>query len=171
VYDSQSGRLLCAITHTDEVNTARFDSEGTLVVTASDDGTSKVVAVEGCAEQKTIKHTEKVSSARFAPDPGYVLTVNAGVLRLWDTRQRLTVEVDRETFPASVNREAFFRSTLIAIDASQTVHLRSWRSSDLISNACQALSERGIQFEEEDWTTYFAGERFDPVCRRSAVAD
>jgi hypothetical protein len=72
--------------HTDAVNSASFSSDGTRVVTASDDGTARLWDGQTGDNIRTLEgHTFTVLSASFSPDGRRIVTASAdGTARLWD---------------------------------------------------------------------------------------
>ncbi|HET8775154.1 MAG TPA: TIR domain-containing protein [Thermoanaerobaculia bacterium] len=73
--------------HTAEVNTARFRSDGRLVVTSSDDGTARVWDVATRSTLRVFRpHAGKVLSADFSPDGTLVVTRSevTNKVSVWD---------------------------------------------------------------------------------------
>lgn len=63
---------------------ARFSPDGTLIVSASTDGTAKVWTTDGTIVQD-LKHPSGVTAADFSPDGRTVATTSYdGVLRIWN---------------------------------------------------------------------------------------
>ena len=79
--------FLAAIRHQEQVTSASFSPDGTLVVTASVDGTARVwEAATGAAVGPPMRHEDVVYSASFSPDGSRVVTASGdGTGRIWET--------------------------------------------------------------------------------------
>jgi WD40 repeat protein len=87
IVDVASGRLVRTLRgHADRVGDAAFSPDGTLVVTASDDGTARIwSAADGRWVRTLAGHTDAVVSAAFSPDGRLVVTASAdGTARVFD---------------------------------------------------------------------------------------
>jgi hypothetical protein len=73
--------------HEDFVSEARFSPDGSLVVTASADGTARIWRTDGTGKPLILAgHTDMVYSATFSPDGSRILTASAdGTARIWRT--------------------------------------------------------------------------------------
>lgn len=94
--------------HDRGVSSAYFSPDGTLVLTASEDGTARIWEPQTGREQAILSgHLGIVSTAVFSPDTSQVLTASFDkTARIWDTRTRreLFVLKGHETI---VGRAAF----------------------------------------------------------------
>ncbi|WNG36093.1 hypothetical protein F0U61_22295 [Archangium violaceum] len=84
------------IGHTDEVEGIQYSPDGSLVLTASEDGTARLWRADGKGEPHVLRgHRGPVTSAIFSPDGSLILTAsNDGTARLWsvqDTSSHLAV--------------------------------------------------------------------------------
>jgi WD40 repeat protein len=80
------GDLLAVLEgHTDWVNSATFNANGTLIVTVSDDGTARLWNSDGSFIAVLEDHMEPVISASFNPAGTRIVTVSDdGTARLWE---------------------------------------------------------------------------------------
>lgn len=76
--------------HLSTTNCASFSSDGSLLVTASDDGTAKLWNVRDVSEVACLRgHDAGVSWAEISPDSSTVATASTdGTVRVWDVRRR-----------------------------------------------------------------------------------
>ena len=74
--------------HSDRVRGAAFNGDGTLIVTASEDGTAKVWNAKTGKEARTLKgHTDKVLSAMFSTDGTRIVTGSYDrTAKIWDAQ-------------------------------------------------------------------------------------
>ncbi len=84
------------IGHTDDVGGIHYSPDGSLVLTASSDGTARLWRADGKGEPHVLKgHGGPVTSAIFSPDGSLILTASDdGTARLWsvnDTSKHLAV--------------------------------------------------------------------------------
>ena len=123
--DQIPNRLLA---HGEKINSANFSSDGTLMVTASSDGTARVWDLKNSKNSilTTLEgHEAEVTSASLSPDGTQVLTISAdGTARVWDLK--------RDTFsPLKGDKEEIW-SASFSPDGTQIVSvsrdnkLRAW---------------------------------------------
>jgi WD40 repeat protein len=82
---SSSGDII--LKHNSEVNSANFSSDGSLVVTSSNDNTARIWDVYSGDELRTLSgHTQPLTWAVFSPDTQYVATSSKdSTVKLWET--------------------------------------------------------------------------------------
>ena len=75
--------------HEDGVYTARYGPDGTLIATASRDGTARIWSATTLKElHRLLGHRGRVYGVRFSPNPRYVVTCGAdNTVRVWDLTQ------------------------------------------------------------------------------------
>lgn len=80
--------------HTDSVHSARFNDDGTLLVSASSDRTIRVWDVNTLKEIYSLKgHTSAVNSAVFSPDGRHIASASSDkTIRIWDTHSKTCVK-------------------------------------------------------------------------------
>ena len=77
--------LTAPLKHNDSVNSTVFSSDGTKIVTASDDKTARVWdAVTGKPLTDPLKHEENVNKATFSSDGTKIVTTTWRTVRIWD---------------------------------------------------------------------------------------
>jgi WD40 repeat protein len=77
------------IGHTSEVEGVAFSPDGTMLATASADGTARLWEVPGCTPVSTLTgHTSSVNAVAFSPDGAMLATASAdGTAQLWGDQQ------------------------------------------------------------------------------------
>lgn len=86
VYDLESGQL-CGQPFGGAVGRTRvtYSPDGSLLATANDDVTARIVNAVSFEEISVLRHTNRVNNVRFHPDGRHLLTACAdGYARLWD---------------------------------------------------------------------------------------
>ena len=97
IWDAATGRLLLTLLgHSSDTNRVVFSSDGTRLVTTSDDMTARVWDAATGKELLTLNgHTARVVAAAFSPDGKRLATLSDdGTARIWDAstgREMLTV--------------------------------------------------------------------------------
>src|SRR5215213_8116875 len=91
--------------HTADVNSVAFSPSGSLVVTASADGTARVWdAATGAVVGELHGHTRSLNSAVFSPDGKFIVTAgDDATVRLWDAAQFTPVRMIGGTYPRIVS--------------------------------------------------------------------
>jgi WD40 repeat protein len=87
VWDAHTGELVGALAgHTKAVNDARFNADGTRIVTASNDGTARIWDPRTLEQVCLLKgHDDEVRTAEFSPDGMRVVTSSKDrTARLWN---------------------------------------------------------------------------------------
>ena len=137
--DQIPNRLLA---HGEKINSANFSSDGTLMVTASSDGTARVWDLKNSKNSilTTLEgHEAEVTSASLSPDGTQVLTISAdGTARVWDLK--------RDTFsPLKGDKEEIW-SASFSPDATRAVsvlyspRLRVWNLESGTSSLLEGSS-------------------------------
>lgn len=85
--------------HTDSVRSATFSPDGTHVITASDDGTTRLWNNTGQPLAVLEGYTSRVSSATFSPDAQRIVTASGITARLWDAKGQPLAELVGHTSP------------------------------------------------------------------------
>ena len=102
------------ITHKDWVRSAQFSPGSKFVVTASDDGTAKIVKVSNGKERQVISHKHWVNSAQFSPNSKFVVTAsNDGTAEI--------VEVGTDKWPLAISHYGPVRSAQFSPDSKFVV--------------------------------------------------
>jgi WD40 repeat protein len=86
VFDAAGGKLLVTLPgHTDRIADVAFSSDGSLLVTASRDGTARVWDARTERLLRTLDGQSPLFGAAFSPDGRTIGTIETnGVIRLWD---------------------------------------------------------------------------------------
>jgi WD40 repeat protein len=126
--DAQSGDLLLTLTgHAAVVNSVEFSSDGTRLLTTSEDGTARVWdAASGVALFTLEGHIQPVSSAKFSSDGKYIATGSwDGTTRIWDAANGhpLLQLVDQD---AQVRSVAFSPDSKLAASTYSDQAVRVW---------------------------------------------
>ena len=83
-------RLLAILPHKGAVQTATFSPDGTLLLTASADGTAQLRDLSGQPAGKPLSHSDRVLKAVFSPDGTAIVTSSLDhTARLWDVATSL----------------------------------------------------------------------------------
>ncbi len=125
VFETASGRPRLALTgHGDWVWTAQFSPDGTLLVTASQDGTARVWDARSGGELAVLRgHSSDVSSAEFGQTGDWVLTTGRdGTARVWDTRVGREVGHHRDWVVAA----AYSPDGRLAVTGAEDGSVRVW---------------------------------------------
>jgi WD40 repeat protein len=133
IWSAESGRVEATLRgHSQEVNHARFNHDGTRVVTASVDETARIWdSRTGKPLAELIGHGGPVLHAEFNPDGSRVVTASAdGTARVWETETGIGVVVlaghtDR------VYQAQFSPDGLRVVTASEDGTLRVWDAATL----------------------------------------
>ena len=108
------------------VRNAVFSPDGSLVLTASDDGSARLWRRDGTLERQ-LRHGGPVTAASFSPDGRLVLTTSRdGTARIWLTASGKTVAVLAHDGP--VTSGAFSRDGRLVVTTSEDGTARLWRS-------------------------------------------
>jgi WD40 repeat protein len=95
ILDVVRRRQLATLRHDKAVNDASFSPDGSLALTASDDGSARIWQVSG-RPVRVLVHGGRVLRAIFSPDGKLVLTSgDDGLIRIWRTRNGEQVRVLR----------------------------------------------------------------------------
>ncbi|MCO5189632.1 MAG: hypothetical protein M9918_15730 [Anaerolineae bacterium] len=113
--------------HTDRVWSAVFSPDGTLIVTASEDGSAKLWDVASGAEVASLDgHTDWVNTASFSPDGTLIVTASDdGGAKVWDVASGAAVaSLDGHTF--GVNSAVFSPDGALIVTASGDGSAKLW---------------------------------------------
>src|SRR5215211_6655907 len=72
--------------HRKQVNSVHFSKEGTLLTTASKDGTSRIWDPRTGQEYHRLRHDKEVELALFSPDDSLIATVSGSDVYIWDRK-------------------------------------------------------------------------------------
>ena len=95
IFDVQRRRQVVVMQHGKAVNDASFSPDGSLALTASDDGSARLWRADG-RPVRTLMHGGRVMRAVFSRDGRVLATAgDDGLVRLWSTRRGTLVRVLR----------------------------------------------------------------------------
>ena len=116
--------------HTDLLTNGRFSPDGTMVVTASYDGTARVWDADTGKQIAVLKHSDTVWDAEFSPDSKLVVTASGdGSARVWEARSGTQLAELRE-HTGDVNSAAFSPDGKFIVTAGQDHTARIWKVGD-----------------------------------------
>ena len=125
VWDLEGGRKLSTLRgHSDSVNDVSLTSDGTQIVSASDDQTVRTWEPESGHELCVLQgHTDSVYMVRICPDGQRLVSASQDrTLKMWDLRSGLcmaTFTGDDIVTCCSITRDT---RTLVAVDSSGRIH-------------------------------------------------
>lgn len=108
--------------HTADINSVAFNRDGSLVVTASADGTARVWdAATGASAGELRGHYKSVNSALFSPDGKHIVTGSDDAsVRIWDATTFTSVKVVGGTHPEAVLNAEFSPNGQFIVTVSAT---------------------------------------------------
>src|SRR5215216_6114107 len=86
IWDALLRRETERFIHKKRVNSVHFNKEGTLLATASLDGTGRIWDSRTGQEYHRLRHSKGVELALFSPDTTLIATVSANQAYIWDPR-------------------------------------------------------------------------------------
>ena len=106
--------------HTADINSVAFSPNGSLVVTASADGTARVWdAATGATIGELRGHGGSLNSASFSPDGKFILTAgDDATVRLWDAARFAVVRTIGGTHPRAVSSAEYSPDGRLIVTAS-----------------------------------------------------
>jgi WD40 repeat protein len=113
------------------VDSAAFSPDGTLVVTASADGTARIWNAETGKKVRSLQgHGGVLNSAAFSPDGTLVVTASAdGTARIWNAEAGTQVR-SLQGHTGAVNSAAFSPDGTLVVTASDDGTARIWDAAD-----------------------------------------
>jgi hypothetical protein len=106
-----TGRLLAIFAHNGPINQVSFSSDGSLIVTSSDDATARVWDATDGKLRITLRHAGPVLNALFSPSGLLLLTVRSGgKLCIWDVR---TEKIISSFTVANAAINPYFQTTIM----------------------------------------------------------
>jgi WD40 repeat protein/ABC-type oligopeptide transport system ATPase subunit len=113
--------------HTDVVRTATFNADGTLIVTASRDGTAQVWSIDGRQLAVLKGHNDQVFSAVFSPDGSKIVTTSYDhTARIWKPDGTPLAVLQGHTAAVTTAMFSFDGAKILTASADGTV--RIWTS-------------------------------------------
>jgi len=121
------GRELVLEGHRDAVTSARFSSDGRLIVTASRDHDAIVWdARRGTRVRRLLGHFSTVSDARFSPDGRWIVTAGPGKAGVWDAASGALVYFLQGNEDILLSA-AFDATSRVIVTGGRDGSVRTWR--------------------------------------------
>lgn len=161
--------------HSDRVNEARYNRDGSRIVTASKDKTAKIWDARTGVLTATLRgHTDNVRTAVFSPDDKQVLTASWDkTARIWDVASGLEVK-QLSGHDSFLNAAAFNSDGTKIVTASNDRTARIWdaKSGSLISVLRGYLDEVDVvSFSPDGKLVVGAGSSLDSKDKTARVWD
>lgn len=117
--------------HTEWVNSAEFNPDGSLMASASNDNTVRIWNTKDGKLLGTLEgHSDGVNYAVFSPDENYIVSASAdSTIRIWDAKSYQTVKVLRG-HNKPVNSVFFSPDGNYFVSASDDKTIKIWRAYD-----------------------------------------
>lgn len=136
-------KLRCLTGHNNTVNSAAFNSDCTLIVTASDDHSARLWATDSGRELKRLQgHEDRLHSAVFSADDKYIVTASADkTARIWSSRDGQELK-QLQGHEAGVRAAVFSPNDRLIATASDDKNVRFWSNSGVELKRLQGHEER-----------------------------
>ncbi|WP_425218325.1 AAA-like domain-containing protein, partial [Tumidithrix helvetica] len=119
--------------HTSPVNNVNFSSDGSKIVTASDDKTARVWDLQGNQIVELKGHTNTVKSANFSPDGNKIVTASAdNTARVWDLQGNQLVELNGHTSPVNSVNFSPDGNKIVTASADNTARVWDLQGNQLV---------------------------------------
>ncbi|MEQ1680814.1 MAG: TIR domain-containing protein [Nitrospira sp.] len=141
---AQASAMIAQFKHEDSIHSPTFNREGTLALTASDDGTARLWEVATGKERARFQHEGSVNSAAFNREGTLALTASDdGTARLWEVATGK--ERARFQHEGSVNSAVFNPDETLVLTASRDQTARLWQV---------ATGQELAKFQHDDSVTF-----------------
>lgn len=172
LWDTRTGQQVVSMTQNGDVEAIAFNPDGRYLAAVSWESTTNKIDVSVWSTTNGTRISrfpsdERVLTIAFSPDGKYLITGSMDrTARVWEIETGKEVSRVRSSFPV---RKAVFSadgSRLITVSGdgtSEEIVLRtsSWRSHDLISDACSRLNRN---LRSDEWQNYLGNEPRRKTC-------
>jgi WD40 repeat protein len=154
VWSGSTGQSLRKIKQEHVINRLVFSPQGTLISTASEDGTVCVFRVASGVEVFRVKHQGEAVSVAFSPDGEYLASAGQdSTARIWEVPEGY--EVARVLLPGLPTDVGYTNGgrDLATTSDDGAARVWMWRPEDLIAELCARLDRN---LSKEEWRQYLA---------------
>lgn len=160
VWEAMTGKEISSTFLDGPVYESAFSPDGKYVVTGGGILSRVWNPMDG-KEIASITHNGTVLSEAFSPDGKFVISGDDKTARIWDAMTG--VEAARFTHDTLVSFVEFSPDGKYALSGGydRTARVWSWRTDDLIQNACDNLPRN---LYEDEWKIYLGDEDYQEIC-------
>jgi len=129
IWNSNTGKLLHTLHHSDDVWNVSFSPDGTRIITGSLDNTAKIWNANTGKLLHTLQHKSNVHHASFSPDSIHVSTASAdGTAKIWNAKTGQAIHTLRHDYQDEVIRAVFSSDGSRVVTSSWKGIAKIWKT-------------------------------------------